>query len=305
MKPSPKGLAGWEQGGETVNHLLTPLRPRGGCHGCCDEMRSKELSRDVGRYEFDEEQISTVTGRAPSLKLCQELTLTMSTESPGRQPRDLNAVRLLPRRPQGASQRTGAAPTVRRRANGNSWMLAVVVVAERRPCHAAVPIDAVAEVAGCRRTPGRCPCIGGCRCPPRTRQARQNPAMPLQALPSPFSPEIQNPGLAKRHKDNQASDNQNGKAYRFNTPRLAGPITDTSQMADQQDAGFVLNRPNDDAEIEQMFVDLMRRRGWHNLPAQAIQQMLAYPPAKKWPLIYQDRLTEWQSLQRRGTEVVE
>lgn len=63
--------------------------------------------------------------------------------------------------------------------------------------------------------------------------------------------------------------------------------------------------PNDDAEIEQMFVDLMQRRGWHNLPAQALQQMLAYPPDKKWPLIYQDRLVEWQSLQRRRAEVVE
>lgn len=76
-------------------------------------------------------------------------------------------------------------------------------------------------------------------------------------------------------------------------------------MPDQQDAHFVLERPNDDAEIEQMFVDLMRRRGWRNLPAQALQHMLAYPPDKKWPLIYQDRLVEWQSLQRRRAEVVE
>lgn len=135
-----------------------------------------------------------------------------------------------------------------------------------------------------------------------------SPSKPRHAplgSPLPPFPRDTEPRACKRHKDNQASDNQNGKAYRFNTPRLAGPITNTSQMADQQDTGFVLNRPNDDAEIEQMFVDLMRRRGWHNLPAQAIQQMLAYPPAKKWPLIYQDRLTEWQSLQRRGTEVVE
>lgn len=29
--------------------------------------------------EFDDERILTVTGRAPSLKLCQELTLTMLT----------------------------------------------------------------------------------------------------------------------------------------------------------------------------------------------------------------------------------
>lgn len=76
-------------------------------------------------------------------------------------------------------------------------------------------------------------------------------------------------------------------------------------MADQQDAGFVLERPDDDLEIAQMFVDLMRRRGWHKLPVQALRQMFAYPPDKKWRLIYQDHLYEWQSLQRRGTEVVE
>lgn len=44
---------------------------------------------------LDEEQILTVTGGAPSLKLCQELTLTMLTTRgarpatpPGRQPED-------------------------------------------------------------------------------------------------------------------------------------------------------------------------------------------------------------------------
>ena len=46
MKPSPKGLAGREQGGETVNQLLTPLRAGGGRHGC-SEMAVEGLTRDV------------------------------------------------------------------------------------------------------------------------------------------------------------------------------------------------------------------------------------------------------------------
>jgi cytokinesis protein len=76
-------------------------------------------------------------------------------------------------------------------------------------------------------------------------------------------------------------------------------------MADQQHTGFVLQRPDDDGEIDEMFVDLMRRRGWHNLPDQATGVMRSYPPDKKWSLIYQDRLVEWESLLRRQTELVE
>ncbi|KUI52577.1 Cytokinesis protein sepA [Cytospora mali] len=55
----------------------------------------------------------------------------------------------------------------------------------------------------------------------------------------------------------------------------------------------------EDRLIDQMFLQLMQKRGWHNLPEQAQRQMLAYPSAKKWTLIYQDRLTEWQSEQKR------
>ncbi|KAI1173985.1 FH2-domain-containing protein [Nemania sp. FL0916] len=63
--------------------------------------------------------------------------------------------------------------------------------------------------------------------------------------------------------------------------------------------GFFLARPEDDRVTEQMFYELMQKRGWHNLPEQARRQMQAYPPTKKWTLIHQDRLTEWQGEQRR------
>lgn len=63
--------------------------------------------------------------------------------------------------------------------------------------------------------------------------------------------------------------------------------------------GFILPRPSDDRVIEAHFIELMHKRGWHNLPEQARRQMMAYPPAKKWTLVHQDKLTEWQGEQRR------
>ena len=67
----------------------------------------------------------------------------------------------------------------------------------------------------------------------------------------------------------------------------------------QGSEGFNFPKPDDDNVIEQMFINLMQKRGWHNLPDQAKRQMIAYPAAKKWTLIYQDRLTEWQGEQKR------
>ncbi|KXJ93271.1 hypothetical protein Micbo1qcDRAFT_194502 [Microdochium bolleyi] len=74
-----------------------------------------------------------------------------------------------------------------------------------------------------------------------------------------------------------------------------------TQPAFQQNnpEGFALARPDDDRVVEQMFYELMQKRAWHNLPEQAKRQMMAYPASKKWTLIYQDRLTEWQGDQRR------
>ncbi|OAA72452.1 cytokinesis protein sepA [Cordyceps fumosorosea ARSEF 2679] len=62
---------------------------------------------------------------------------------------------------------------------------------------------------------------------------------------------------------------------------------------------FHFPKPDDDNVIEQMFAQLMHRRGWHNLPEQARRQMMAYKPDKKWTLLHQDRLAEWQGEQKR------
>lgn len=63
--------------------------------------------------------------------------------------------------------------------------------------------------------------------------------------------------------------------------------------------GFVLNRPADDKVIEKEFLELMLKRGWKSLPEQARRQMEAYPISKKWTLVHQDRLAEWQGEQKR------
>ncbi|KAI4095331.1 MAG: hypothetical protein LQ344_001629 [Seirophora lacunosa] len=62
---------------------------------------------------------------------------------------------------------------------------------------------------------------------------------------------------------------------------------------------FYLPRPSDDSLIETQFIELMHKRGWHNLPDQARRQMMAYPAAKKWTLVHQDKLTEWQGENKR------
>lgn len=63
--------------------------------------------------------------------------------------------------------------------------------------------------------------------------------------------------------------------------------------------GFQLARPKDDKVVEAQFLALMHKRGWQNLPEQAKRQMLAYPATKKWTLVHQDKLTEWQGEQKR------
>lgn len=60
-----------------------------------------------------------------------------------------------------------------------------------------------------------------------------------------------------------------------------------------------LSRPRDDRMVDQLFLELMQKRGWQNLPEQAKRQMLAYPASKKWTLVHQDRLTELQGEQKR------
>ncbi|KAL5121517.1 hypothetical protein ACEQ8H_000589 [Pleosporales sp. CAS-2024a] len=71
------------------------------------------------------------------------------------------------------------------------------------------------------------------------------------------------------------------------TPALA------HQQQQQQQQTFSIQRPPDHV-IEKEFMNLMVKRGWKSLPEQARRQMEAYKIDKKWTLVYQDKLAEFQ-----------
>ncbi|KAL9125416.1 MAG: hypothetical protein Q9217_005383, partial [Psora testacea] len=83
-----------------------------------------------------------------------------------------------------------------------------------------------------------------------------------------------------------------------------------SSFAPSQPAGFSSTasfnpdgphfpRPNDDRIVEQQFVDMMNKRNFQGMPEQAKRQMLAYPASKKWQMVHQDKVMEWQGEQKR------
>ncbi|EEP78264.1 cytokinesis protein sepA [Uncinocarpus reesii 1704] len=84
---------------------------------------------------------------------------------------------------------------------------------------------------------------------------------------------------------------RNADPYQNNWPTYTTPL----QLG--PDGNF--QKPKDDRIVDQMFYELMIKRGWQNLPEQAKRQMLAYPTSKKWTLVHQDRLTQWQGEQKR------
>ncbi|GMM36158.1 formin [Saccharomycopsis crataegensis] len=62
---------------------------------------------------------------------------------------------------------------------------------------------------------------------------------------------------------------------------------------------FQLKMPEDPAEIERRFKELMAKRDFKSLPQKAKDEMHNYSPAKKWMLIYQDALGDYQKQERR------
>lgn len=78
------------------------------------------------------------------------------------------------------------------------------------------------------------------------------------------------------------------------------PMTSTTSFHQHQDGPY-FPRPADDRIIEQQFVDMMNKRNFQAMPEQAKRQMLAYPAHKKWQLVHQDKVMEWQGEQKRRT----
>lgn len=65
------------------------------------------------------------------------------------------------------------------------------------------------------------------------------------------------------------------------------------------DLSSIDGQPRDERVVDQMFLDLMIKRGWQNLPEEAKRQMLAYPASKKRTLVHQDHLAYLQGEQKR------
>lgn len=108
-------------------------------------------------------------------------------------------------------------------------------------------------------------------------------------------------GSARTITTSHSNENNNPRNTLFpsgSSSRLSTATTATTGPAPAVPDNY-LSRPRDDRVVDQLFLDLMQKRGWQNLPEQAKRQMVAYPASKKWTLVHQDRLTELQGEQKR------
>jgi cytokinesis protein len=71
------------------------------------------------------------------------------------------------------------------------------------------------------------------------------------------------------------------------------PVSNQMNDPTAEAEGFHLEKPSSIYEIDNMFRGLMEKRDFKSLPPSAKQEMINYNPDKKWMLIYQDALTEY------------
>lgn len=60
--------------------------------------------------------------------------------------------------------------------------------------------------------------------------------------------------------------------------------------SNQPPDGDFMERP-EDSVVEELFLELFDKLGWHNLPPQVVLEYKGYPPAKKWILVAEDMKT--------------
>jgi hypothetical protein len=68
---------------------------------------------------------------------------------------------------------------------------------------------------------------------------------------------------------------------------------------------FDLQNPPDDWAVEQAFDELILKRGWKDLPEQALRQIKAYNTSEKWNMVHRDQLSDRQSEQNKGSAIGE
>lgn len=106
-------------------------------------------------------------------------------------------------------------------------------------------------------------------------------------------------GSSRTLTSSHSNDNNHHRNTLFPTGSSSRLSTATTASTAPVTPDNYLSRPRDDRVVDQLFLDLMQKRGWQNLPEQAKRQMVAYPASKKWTLVHQDRLTELQGEQKR------
>ncbi|KAJ5669192.1 Cytokinesis protein sepA [Penicillium macrosclerotiorum] len=116
-----------------------------------------------------------------------------------------------------------------------------------------------------------------------------------------FSSDGSSRTLTTSHSADRATLLPSGSAGRLSNAQAAWQAAHPQQIpaAIPRPPDNYLTRPRDDRIVDQLFLELMQKRGWQNLPEQAKRQMLSYPASKKWTLVHQDRLTELQGEQKR------
>lgn len=114
-----------------------------------------------------------------------------------------------------------------------------------------------------------------------------------------FSSDGSSRTLTTSHSGDRNTILSSGSAGRLSNAQAAWQASQTVPAAVPRPPDTFLARPRDDRVVDQLFLELMQKRGWQNLPEQAKRQMLSYPASKKWTLVHQDRLTELQGEQKR------
>lgn len=89
------------------------------------------------------------------------------------------------------------------------------------------------------------------------------------------------------------------------TLRPASSRADDIAPTTSSAAAPAITRPSNPLEVERMFRELMDRRDFRSLPAQARQEMLNYGVDKKWMLVYQDALSEQNKLGKKTSATPE